>query len=95
MGVGGKWYVGCEPIRRLDIDTQTSFLGGMFFRGVIYLLAGIALVFGAFPKLRGKRSRNPVSTDQKVWRFLLLISALLLIALGGRLLFFGLGASGG
>jgi hypothetical protein len=61
----------------------------MIFRGALYLLAGIALVFGAFPTLRGKRSRNPLSTDEKLWRFLLLISALLLIALGGRLMFLG------
>jgi len=68
----------------------------MIFSGLLYFLAGIALVFGAFPRLRGKRSRrHPVSTEQKVWRLLLLISALLLIALGGRLLFIGVKVKGG
>ena len=66
----------------------------MIFSGLLYLLAGIALVFGAFPRLRGKRSRHPVSSEQKVWRFLLLISALLLIALGGRRLFIAVKVNG-
>jgi len=61
----------------------------MIFSGLLYFLAGIALVFGAFPRLHGKRSRHRISTEQKVWRSLLLITALLLIALGGRLLFIG------
>lgn len=62
--------------------------------GLLCLIAGIALIFGAFPKLRGKSSRNPLTTEQKVWRFLLVVSALLLFALGGRLLFLSFASTG-
>jgi hypothetical protein len=56
-------------------------------KGLLYLAAGIGLIFCAFPRLRGKRSRYPLTTEQKIWRCLLFISALILIALGGMLLF--------
>jgi threonine/homoserine/homoserine lactone efflux protein len=59
----------------------------MFFHAVFYLLAGMLLIFFAFPALRGKRDRRRPTTEQKVWRVLLLISALLLLALGSRLMY--------
>jgi len=67
----------------------------MLFRGICYSLVGILLIFAAFPELRGKRRRSPPSADDKAWRSLLFVSALLLIALGVRAMVVALRANGG
>jgi hypothetical protein len=55
-------------------------------RGILCLLVAIGMLVYNFPILRGQRATQPLTPDQKIWRVLVVITALLLLALGTRYL---------
>ena len=50
---------------------------------ILWVLAGVAMLIYEFPILRGQRRAQPLTPDQKIWRVLLVITALLVIGIGG------------
>lgn len=53
-------------------------------KAILWLLAGIGMLFYAFPILRGERRTQPLTPDQKIWRVLVVITAVLVIGIGTR-----------
>ena len=44
-------------------------------KAILWLLAGACLLVYAFPILRGGRTSQPLTPDQKIWRVLVVITA--------------------
>jgi hypothetical protein len=65
------------------------------FKAILWVLAGVALLVYEFPILRGERRTQPLTADQKIWRALVLITAVLVIVIGSRGLIMVLKAKGG
>ena len=51
-------------------------------RGALFLVSGTALMIETLHKVRGRRVRPPRSTEDKVWRALLILSSVLLVVVG-------------
>ena len=51
---------------------------------ILWVLAGVAMLIYEFPILRGQRRTQPLTADQKIWRVLLVITAVLVIFIGSR-----------
>ncbi len=61
-------------------------------RAIICLVVALGMLVYEFPILRGQRRTQPLTPDQKIWRILVVITVLLLVVLGGILLFLALKA---
>ena len=51
---------------------------------ILWVLAGVAMLIYEFPIFRGQRRTQPLTPDQKIWRVLLVITAVLVIVIGGK-----------
>jgi hypothetical protein len=67
----------------------------MMMRGIFCLLTAVGLLIYNFPILRGQRITQPLTPDQKIWRVLVVITALLLLGLGAKFLLVAVKAKSG
>jgi hypothetical protein len=56
----------------------------VMFKAILWVLAGVALLVYEFPILRGERRTQPLTPDQKIWRVLVVLTAVLVIVIGGH-----------